>query len=271
MDWNAMAAPWLQVEAQTDAAHGPVLDGIMARAGLQPGQRVLDIGPGGGVSLVRAAHAVGPAGHVTGIEIAPPFAKRARARVPGHVTVDLGDAQTHPFAEGSYDAAISLFGVMFFEDSVAAFSNIRAALKPGGALTFACWGAREANPWFSMPGQVAEHVLGPGPAPDPDAPGPMRFGDAQALDALLRRAGFQPEVEPVDLHLTPQGHPEEVADMMMTIGSATSRMRAAADNGTLSDEQTRAVRTGLVAGFAEMVEGGAVRVPARINFVRAIA
>lgn len=271
MDWTAMATPWLKVEAQTDAAHTPVLDGVIARAGLSLGQKVLDIGPGGGVSLLRAADAVGPSGHVTGIEIAPPFADRARSRVPAHVKVELGDAQTHAFPASGFDAAVSLFGVMFFENSVAAFSNIRRALKPGGALTFACWAARESNPWFSLPASVAAEVLGPGPAPDPDAPGPTRFGNPDALEVMLRDAGWDPKVETVELHLTPAGGPEDVADMMMTIGSATSRMKAAADAGVLTEDHRDAVRAGLVAGFAQFVRDGAVRVPARIHFVRAIA
>lgn len=271
MDWNAMAAPWLRVEAETDAAHAPVLDGIMARAALAPGMRVLDIGPGGGVSLLRAAEAVGPGGQVTGIEIAPPFAERAAARVPGHVSVEVGDAQTHPLPEAGFDAAISLFGVMFFADSVAAFRNIRAAMTPGAALVFGCWGPPKANPWFAMPAAVGASVFGPGPAPDPSAPGPMRFADADALAAMLRDAGWRPEVEVVDLHLTPMGGPEDVAELMMTLGAASSRMREAKEEGTLTDAKVEAVRAGLLKGFAAMVRDGAVRVPARINFVRAVA
>lgn len=271
MDWHALAAPWLKVETQTDGAHRPVLDGVMARAGLAPGQSVLDIGPGGGVSLLRAADAVGPDGHVTGIEIAPPFVARARARVPGQVTLVEGDAQTLGFQERQFDAAISLFGVMFFTDSVAAFQNIRKALKPGAALTFACWGGRDANPWFAMPAAVAAEVLGPGPAPDPEAPGPMRFSEPERIRSILDQAGWTPEVETVDLYLTPAGSPADVAQIMMTIGSATSRMRAAADEGRLNENHVLAIRQGLTNGFAQFLDGGEVRVPARINFVCAIA
>ena len=46
MDWKAIAEPWLRVEAETDAAHAPVLDELIAAADLAPGQSVLDIGPG---------------------------------------------------------------------------------------------------------------------------------------------------------------------------------------------------------------------------------
>lgn len=271
MDWNALAAPWLKVEAQTDVAHAPVLDGVMARAGLTLGQRVLDIGPGGGVSLLRAADAVGPMGHVTGIEVAPPFVARARARAPAHVTVSEGDAQTHLFDPAGFDAAISLFGVMFFQDSVAAFQNIHRAMQPGATLSFACWGSRDANPWFAMPGRVAADVLGPGPVPDPDAPGPMRFADPAKLASILQRAGWRADIETVDLYLTPAGSPADVAEIMMTIGSATSRMRLAAEEGRLSDQDIEDIRQGLTDGFVQFLNAGEVRVPARINFVRATA
>ncbi|WP_392337976.1 class I SAM-dependent methyltransferase [Loktanella salsilacus] len=173
VDWNAMATPWLRVEAGTDAAHAPVREALIAKAALRIGQSVLDIGPGAGTLLLDVVEAVGPTGHVTGIEIAPPFAARAVSRVAANVEVCIGNAADYPFASGSSDAAISLFGVMFFADPVSAFGHISSVCKPGTALTFACWGPPHANPWFDMPSGVAAEVFGPGPAFDRDVPGPM--------------------------------------------------------------------------------------------------
>ncbi|MBO9450662.1 class I SAM-dependent methyltransferase [Tropicibacter sp. R16_0] len=271
MDWTAIAAPWLRVEAETDAAHAPVLEGLMARAGLQPGQSVLDIGPGGGVSLISAAQAVGVTGHVTGVEIAPPFADRARERVPDNVTVHVGDAAGFPFMGRSYDAAISMLGVMFFADPNKAFAHIRTALKPGAALSFACWGSPEANPWFSVPAEVADEVFGPGPVLDLDAPGPLSLSDPSKITRLLTAAGWSVEIDTQDLHLTPRGDPSEVAAMYMTVGAAAMRMGAAKAKGILTQEQRDAVRAGLEKVFAYMAEGDAVRIPAQVHYVRAIA
>lgn len=271
MDWNAMAAPWLRIEAETDAAHAPVRHELMRRADLKPGQRVLDIGPGAGITLLDAARAVGPEGRVTGVEIAPPFADRARERSPENVEVVIGDAQHAALDPQGFDAAISLFGVMFFKDSVAAFSNILQALKPGAALYFACWGPPQKNPYFTMTGRVAAEVFGPGDAFDPSGPGPMRFGDADRLASILREAGFTPEIDTMDLHLTPAGTPEEVAAVHMTIGAASMRIGQAKEAGTLTDAHQEAIRAGMTEGFAAMLDGGAVRVPGNFHFVRATA
>lgn len=271
MDWNEMAAPWLRVEAETDIAHAPVLQGLLERAGLREGDQVLDIGPGGGISLIHSAQAVGPRGHVTGVEIAPPFAERARQRVPAHVTVIEADAQDHPFEPASFDAAISLFGVMFFRDNGAAFRNIHRSVKPGATLVFACWGAPQDNPWFSMASRISADVFGPGDAFDPTGPGPMRFGDAASLHTILMESGWTPEIEAVDLHLTPKGTPADVARLHMTIGSAAMRIKQAKGARTLTEAQKVALAGALTDGFAEMAKDGAIRVPAKIHFVRATA
>ena len=271
MDWNAMATPWLRVEAETDAAHGPVRKALMAKADLRAGQSVLDIGPGAGISLLDAARAVGPIGRVTGIEIAPPFAERAVARVPKNVDVRIGNAADYPFDAASFDAAISLFGVMFFADPIEAFAHIRRSCKPKSRLTFACWGPPQVNPWFNMPSRVASEVFGPGPAFDPDAPGPMAFGDRDKIHRILTSAGWGVEIETMSLHLTPIGGPEDVSALQMKIGAAAMRMGAAKEAGILSDAHRDMVRAGLVEGFSEMVEGGAVRVPAQVHVVQALA
>ena len=127
------------------------------------------------------------------------------------------------------------------------------------------------NPWFSMAGRIAAGVFGPGPAFNPDAPGPMSFSDRDKIDRLLSAAGWSVEIETEEVILTPMGAPEDVAAMQMKIGAAAMRMGDAKDAGTLADADKDAVRAGLTAGFADMMVDGAVRVPAQIHFVRATA
>ena len=208
---------------------------------------------------------------MTGIEIAPPFAERAIARTPENVDVLIGDAADYAFEQNSFDAAISLFGVMFFADPARAFANIRAACKPGAALTFACWGPPAANPWFSMPGRIATEVFGPGADFDPDAPGPMSLRDRDVIDQILTGAGWSVTIDTKNMYLTPLGGAEGAARLHMTVGAAAMRMSAAKDDGTLTDDQRNAVRDKLVSAFSDMGEGGEVLVPAQIHIVRAIA
>jgi SAM-dependent methyltransferase len=100
------------------------------------------------------------------------------------------DAQTADLGRAAFDAAFSRFGVMFFGDPVAAFTNIRAALKPGGRLAFVCWRAFQHNPWMREPMMAAAPLLPPPQAPDPTAPGPFAFADDGWVRAILAEAGF---------------------------------------------------------------------------------
>lgn len=107
-----------------------------------------------------------------------------------NVTFLCADAQLHQFESMALDAAFSRFGVMFFDDPVAALNNIRQALRPGGRITFICWQPVKANQWVNLPLKVvADHVVLPAPA-DPEAPGPFSFGDANRIIRILTGAGF---------------------------------------------------------------------------------
>jgi SAM-dependent methyltransferase len=267
MDWLAMAAPWLQVEAEMEASHRPVLDALMDKAALQRGQRVLDIGIGSGSSVLAAAEAVGPDGHVTGVDISPPFAARSAARAPANATIVNADAATHPFEPDSFDSAISLFGVMFFPDTVGAMTNIRRALRKGGTLTFASWATPHKNPWFGVPGKVASAVLGDAAPRDPHAPGPFAFADADRVLRMMEDAGWEASVDTVDLHLTPPGTVSAVAQLHTIIGAAAMRMNEAG----VDVETRKRVHEGLVAAFAPWETADAVKVPAHIHFYTATA
>lgn len=266
-----MAAPWLELEAEFEATHKPVLDLLLRKAALSEGQTILDIGPGSGQSLLAAADIVGPSGKVTGVEIAPPFVDRARMRTPENVEVVAADAASYTYENSGYDAAISLFGTMFFDDPIAAFNNIRSAMKPSAVLTFACWGPPTANPWFSLPGRVATEVLGPGPKFDADVPGPMSFSDPAKISRILAEAGWSWEIDTEELFLTPLGSPNDVATAQTKVGAAIKRMQMANDEGILTDSHRHSIYQGLVSEFSKMATSGSVRVPAMVHFVRATA
>jgi SAM-dependent methyltransferase len=191
-NWSEGASGWVANEAVFDAVFAPVTAAILERSGPAAGQRVLDVGCGTGTLLEKSAAA---GAEVVGVDIAEAMAAAARRRVP-EATVIVGDAQTADLlgeAPGApFDRVVSRFGVMFFEDPEAAFSNLRRAAAPGALLVFACWRSEEENPMFSAGSKVLMDRLEPKPEPpEPGAPGPMAFADHDRLDSLLGGAGWE--------------------------------------------------------------------------------
>jgi SAM-dependent methyltransferase len=180
---------WLEVEASAAPVTGPLLEA----AGIQAGERVLDIGCGGGLTTIAAARAAGAGGSATGVDLSQPLLELARARAAEeglpNVSFVAADGQSEPFPGGPFEVAISRFGVMFFNDPVAAFGNILAHLEPGGRLAFACWQGAVQNPWFAQPilerYRPAAPAAGGGPPP-----GPLAFGNRAYVEAILGEAGF---------------------------------------------------------------------------------
>ncbi len=147
--------------------------------------RVVDVGCGGGWTTREAARlAVG--GSVLGVDVSEAAVARAReaARDEGlrNVAFECGDAQVHPFPAGEFDLAISRFGTMFFADPVAAFGNIRRALRSDGRLVMLVWQAEERNEWAVE----IERILGA----DGDSAGAFSLGDPATTTAILQAAGF---------------------------------------------------------------------------------
>ena len=98
--------------------------------------------------------------------------------------------QTDPVQGAPFDVAMSQFGVMFFDEPVTAFANIRAQLEPGGRLAFACWQSADRNPWFFSVA-IAEFVPPPPEPPPGKSPtGPFALADPVRTAGILEAAGF---------------------------------------------------------------------------------
>jgi ubiquinone/menaquinone biosynthesis C-methylase UbiE len=120
---------------------GPVAARLTELAALQPGWRVLDAGCGAGAVLIRAARAVQPAGHVTGIDLAPRMLDRAAREAAAQglaqaVTLRAGDAARPPLPDASCDAVVASLVLYLLPDPEAALRAWRAVLVPGGKLAF---------------------------------------------------------------------------------------------------------------------------------------
>ncbi len=167
---------------------------------IRPGERVLDIGCGTGQTTRYAARVAAP-GPVLGVDLSGRMLDRARS-----LSVDEGlsnvsfiqaDAQTYSFPAGGFDLALSRFGVMFFADPVAAFTNIGTALCPTGRLVVMVWQARDRNEWATAIGEALD-AGGPAPAPTGTADA-FSLGDRDVVTATLHAAGFA-DVEFTDVH-----------------------------------------------------------------------
>jgi SAM-dependent methyltransferase len=171
-----------------------MLEQLLAAAQAKPGEQVLDIGCGTGVTTEPYAVAVGPSGHVTAVDIAKPMLDAARQRIAGaglgNVTLLLADAQVYAFPPDSFDLLTSRLGVMFFADPPAAFRNLLKALRPGGRLCMAVWATVAESFQQSIPIETAIRHLGPPASQSPRAPGPNAYGDRDYLRGILDSAGY---------------------------------------------------------------------------------
>lgn len=191
--WNADGSmSWVRAADRYDAQLTPFVDDIIGAAAPAVGDAVIDIGCGTGALSRAAAGVVGPGGSVAGLDISAPFLEEARRRSAAVAQVRFAecDAQTADLAPYAAAVAISRFGVMFFDDPVAAFANIARGVVAGGRLAFACWRPAFENEWITVPMGAVVGVLGMPDLPGPGAPGPFQMGDADFVrDAAGVRLG----------------------------------------------------------------------------------
>jgi SAM-dependent methyltransferase len=193
--WSGLAPAWLEFEDQLTQVSRLPGQLAMDRLELRAGQRVVDLGCGTGGTTLELAARVGPHGEAVGVDIAEEMIARGRERAArlgaANVAFLHADAQVYDLGEARFDAAYSRFGVMFFTDPVAAFANLRRALRPGGVLSFVCWQGVFDNEWMLIPGATAAAVTGSvPPMPGPGEPGPLSLADPDRVRAVLDAAGF---------------------------------------------------------------------------------
>jgi SAM-dependent methyltransferase len=171
---------------------------LRAAYGISPGDQVLDIGCGTGLTTREAARAAAP-GRVVGIDVSERMLDRAceitESERLDNVRYELGDAEVHRFDAAGFDVAISRFGTMFFTDPAAAFANIAVALRPGAPLVQLVWQQHERNEWA----QAIDAALGDAARPPEPGSDPFSLGDPEATGAMLEHAGFD-EIRFEDVH-----------------------------------------------------------------------
>jgi SAM-dependent methyltransferase len=204
---------------------------LLAAARIDPGDRVADIGCGGGETTRQAAR-LATRGELLGVDVSQLLIDRARELTGAswrNIRFECADAQRHPFGDGSFDVLLSRFGIMFFDDPPAAFANLARALRPGGRLAFTCWQESSRDEYDSVIlGTIAAHV------PLPDVTGAaVSLADPGYAHRLLSGAGFAGiAVDPLDLPMRAARDAAEIVQYVQRVPSISAAFEEAGPEKT---------------------------------------
>lgn len=270
---NVAGKKWLAMGGAMEARFVSVNDVLMARASLQTGEAVLDIGCGTGVTSLTAARLVGPSGRVRGVDVSEPLLDVAKSQGADtalqNLDFILADAQTDLLGL-SADILLSRFGVMFFEDPIAAFKNLRANAKPGARMVFAAWAPVSKNPHWLKPLELARTLVGDGVVRRPHAPGPLAFDDIDYVMSILLQSGWQnANVQEQQISLIGESLDQEarIACLLGPAGALFEEKKADAE--ILERAEQMFLKS--LPDYVDQLPDGSVKLPATIHIITATA
>jgi SAM-dependent methyltransferase len=198
-NWNGMSGDaWVRTQEQHDIMLEPWARVLAGTAAVERGEHVLDVGCGCGATTLDAAGRCGPTGRAVGVDLSEAMLARARERATegglDNTRFVVGDAQVDDLTEDGvpYDVVISRFGVMFFDDPVAAFANMAAATRPGGRLAMVVWTPMPDQEWLVVPAAAAMQHLGgfSEVVGNEDVPGMFGLASPDRIGEVLGAAGW---------------------------------------------------------------------------------
>lgn len=232
--WNGTSGnAWAELQEPLDQLFRP-FEALLAEA-VPPGSGicVLDVGCGTGSTTLAAARRLGDQGSAVGIDISEPLIAAARRRAEqdrSGARFIHGDAQKHVFEPERFDLIISRFGVMFFEDPVQAFANLRNAAKDKAELRFIAWRSPSENPFMTTAERAAGPLLPNLPIHPPDAPGQFGFADRRRIHTILDESGWNDiDIRPIDVSCV---MPEEALLPYITLMGPVGRILQGSDART---------------------------------------
>lgn len=156
-------------------------------ADIRSGHAVLDIACGTGATTREAAARVNPAGRITGLDRNDGMLAVARARAPEIEWIE-GLAEELPFADGSFDAVLCQFGLMFFDDRAQALRQMRRVVRPGGKIAVTVWDDAATSPGYDGMISLIDEMFGEAAANALRAP--FVLGNKQAVTSVLDEGGL---------------------------------------------------------------------------------
>jgi SAM-dependent methyltransferase len=258
--WNTAATGWQKWSEYIDRTARPVSRRLVELAGIEEGDRVLDVAAGYGEPSLTAARAVGPGGEVVATDISREMLAFGRERAGGagieNIEFVESDASSLEFPAETFDAAVSRWGIIFEPDGEGAAARVRGFLKAGARMAISSWGPPERVPFLSVPLGTVMRKLDV-PPPPPGTPGPMSRPTADALGGLLEGGGFSDvSVEEIVVPWEFES-PEEATAYTRDIAAPIGLMLAP-HPAEVQEEAWAEVTT----AFREhAVEGGRVRLP----------
>jgi SAM-dependent methyltransferase len=191
--WSAAAPSWGEYADYVDERGAVVGEAMLAVAGIQPGDDVLELGCGPGGVGFAAAEIVGAEGHVVLSDVAPEMtaiaAERAERRELRNVVTRELDMEHLDVPDAAFDKVLCREALMLVADPTAAAREAHRVLRPPGRAVFAVWGPPAANPWLGALLDAVGAQLG-APVPPPGMPGPFALSAEGALGDVLSAAGF---------------------------------------------------------------------------------
>jgi len=266
--WNGVSGrAWIDAQELLDRLYKPFEDLLVDVVAAESPGAVLDVGCGTGATTVAIARRLTATGRATGIDISEPMIAAARARaedahVPAHFI--CGDAQVQSFAAASVDMIVSRFGVMFFDDPVRAFANLRRAATDNATLRCIAWRSGEENPFMTTAERAAGSLLPALPPRQPDAPGQFGLANEHRVARILTDGGWGDiDLRPIDV---PCSFPEQALVPYVTRFGPVARVLPDAD-----DETRARVIAAVRPAFDRFVHGDEVRFTAACWMIAAAA
>ncbi|HJW10714.1 MAG TPA: class I SAM-dependent methyltransferase [Albitalea sp.] len=264
--WNGPAGRgWVETQALLDRVLAPFETLLVEAVATGAGGRVLDVGCGTGSTTLAIARRLGASARCVGVDISEPMIAVARERAAREASPAgfiRADAQVHAFEPAGFDMIVSRFGVMFFDDFVQAFANLRRAARDGAEFRFIAWRSAAENPFMTTAERAAAPLLPDLPARRPGAPGQFALADRERVATLLDESGWaEIDIRPIDVVCTlPESELVRYFSWLGPVGQFLQQ----ADEAT----RTKVIAT-VRAAFDPFVHGTEVRFNAACWMVRA--